>query len=289
MAHLRLLIVALLGLVAAVPTTAVQQPEDPSLAAGRAAIGGDAALERISAVTATGSVNTWDGQVSDLVVELALPGRFRTAQHLTMPMFGTGDVFRVLNGDRAWVEVRTRSAMPGSHVVQSDEGLSEDRLREVLRSELAAYALAWLLRPAAAFVRPFAHDADAERAERGKLDVLASVDEQGHPVRLFLDAKTHRPARVEYWGSTRQIARGAARFSIGPGRPGVAIGRPGAERLPDEATIVLQLDDFKSEHGVLVAHRVRKRIEGDEIEELRFKRFSFDAVTDDAFENHKDR
>jgi hypothetical protein len=221
---------SLLAIVLWLPAAAAA-PDDRAvqmLQTAREAVGGEAALAAVDALTASGELSIPGSQGGNIVIDLAPPDRFRSVQRLLFPMIGSADVSHALNGDIAWTDTRTRVAMPGAHV--DDIAASEDELRRVLQSELGAYALAWLLRPAGAFQQPFEHDPEIEHGEAGKSDVLRSMDEGGHALRLFLDPRTHRPTQIRYWGRTDLAAHATSRFVIGPGaRTGCPACAPVAE------------------------------------------------------------
>jgi hypothetical protein len=275
-----------LAIVLSLPTAAAA-PDDRAaqlLQAARAADGGESALAAVDALTASGELSIPGGQGGDIAIDVAPPDRFRSVQRLLFPMVGSAEVVHGLNRDIAWTNTKTRAAMPGAHVVD-DVPASEDELRRLLQSELGVYALAWLLRPAGAFQQPFEHDAETEHLEASKADVLRATDEGGRAVRLFLDPKTHRPTQIRYWGSTGLVAHVTSRFFIGPGGGSAGFGRPLSRREPEEAEVDVKLADFKLEQGVMLAHRLQKRVNGHEVEELRVKRFTFNRVPTDAFDH----
>ena len=80
------------------------------LQAARAAVGGEAALTAVGSLTASGKLNAPGGQSGDIVVDLAPPDRFRTAQRLMFPMVGSAEVVHVLKGEAAWTDTKTKAA-----------------------------------------------------------------------------------------------------------------------------------------------------------------------------------
>lgn len=169
--------------------------EAPLLETAQAAAGGEAAFAAVDNLSVSGELVAPGAQSGDILIELAPPGRFKTTERLMLPMIGSAEVVRVLNGAHAWTESRKRAALPGSRIIEDDQ--PEEALRRDLQMELAIDSLAWLLRPEPSFLQAFERDPEAEQREGGKSAVLEANDPRGLAVRLFLDPKTNRLRKIQ--------------------------------------------------------------------------------------------
>lgn len=283
---MRLLLIVLLfaSLWPGLGASAIVGPSDEHaeslLSAARAAVGGDAALSAVDSLTASGELYSPGAQGGAIVIDLLPPARFKSVQRLLFPMLGSADVLQVLDGTTARVESKKKATLPGTSI--DDGARPEEALQRLLKADLNAYVLAWLLRPPPDLLQAFERDVDTERVEGGKLDVLRATDRSEHVLRLLLDRTTHRPVMLRYWGRTRMGARALSRFVVGPTGPFGQSGHP--EPADVESDLELRLSDFKADHGILLARRVLRRIRGQNVEELRVKQFMFNRVAADAFD-----
>jgi hypothetical protein len=148
----------------------------------------------------------------------------------------------------------------------SDE--DRDRMRQAqvrrLKNELHRYTLAWLL----SSDQNVAHVATAE-AEDGKADVLEVKDDEGRPLRLFIDQETHLPLMMTYEAAAPRFARR---------QPGA--GRPSPEEIermrrepPQIVTFEVYLAEYKKVDGILLPHVITQSTDGTVNEEWTIERY----------------
>jgi hypothetical protein len=282
----------------------------------RAALGGTR-LEQIKALSLEGPFAREMGnrQVSGKIeLTLQLPGNMHKSEDTEM--MGGMSIERVaaLAGDTAWEDVQNRGGMggnmqivmrgPGNQELNAEQ-IEQARLRR-LKTEFNRYLLAFL---GGAGLQP-AYVAVAEAPE-GKADVVEVKNEQGQPVRLFIDQATSLPLMLQYQevrprmnfmggrgpgapgAQGAQGAPGAAGAAGAPGAPGApgarqprrsaegAEARPDPEEIrrrieamppPEPSTVTLYLGEYQKVDGVMLPHRLTYAIDGKTVEEWTIER-----------------
>ena len=294
-------------LIAATPLAA-QDKAAEVMQKTRAALGG-AKLEQVKSLTLEGPFLREMGnrQVQGtLALTLQLPGNLHRSEDTEM--MGGMSIERVaaLAGDKAWEDMQNRGGMGGGMQIVmrgpagqdlNAEQIEQNRVRR-LKAELNRYLLAFL---GGATLQP-TYVAVAEAPE-GKADVVEVKNEQGQPVRLFIDQATGMPLMLQFQeirprmnimggpggpgGGGRRGAGGPPRTPDGgaPGSaPGAAGGQaapsPGQTPSPEEvrrriesmppptpSNVSLYLGEFKKVDGVMMPHRLTQAVDGKTVEE----------------------
>jgi outer membrane lipoprotein-sorting protein len=264
------------------------------LQAARHALGGEEKLAAVKTLTVTGEQRRVFGEreiSGDVTLDLMLPDRMRRTDESGIPGGPRMTRVSVLNGDEIWFDNTNRGggggfarfAGPNGAQGQGGRAMSDEdreRMRKAqaqrMKSELQRYQLAWLL----ASAQPIAHVATAE-AEDGKADVLEVKDEEGRPVRLFIDQETHLPLMMTYDAAMPRMMRG---------RPGA--GRPSPEEIermrrepPQIVTFEVHYAEYKEVDGILLPHLITQSTNGNVTEEWTIERYRINpSLKVDEFE-----
>lgn len=243
------------------------------MAEARAALGGPAALDTVTALQATGDFRRAMGEMEmegELQVVLAMPDKLRRQEDIIMPHGPVMTRIEVLNGGEVWDDSTTRGGMGhGPQIVLRGPGGNMDPERvkamqlRMRRAEFARYALAWLLATDAAVTH-----AGVAQAPDGTADVL-EISPAGAPaMRLFIDQKTHLPLMVSWRGPEPRIM-----VRRGPAPPQAAAEEP--EREPQaEATFEMRLSDYRTVNGMKLPHLIARSVDGRGTEEWTITRYS---------------
>ncbi len=292
---MRRAIVSLLSLALA-STAVTAASADPRaaqlLAQARDALGGDAHLSKVQALSLAGTVQRviGDRQIEgELTLDLQLPDRMWRTESIS-PM-GDGALIvtgQGINGDRLLRSMRTINAPPGAVIrTPPPPPAGSDAEAQALRNsraELIRLTLALLLAPPASVPLEFTAAGQAE-APDGRADVLDVKGANGFAARLFLDATSHRPLMLTYRGiAPRVVVRTQSGPAPGPARPDEGPDR--AAQLPagEMVEITMFLDDYKAVDGVLLPHHVMRSVDDKPNEEWTFKMITLNpAFGPDAF------
>jgi hypothetical protein len=239
------------------------------LAQARAALGGEARLARIQALTCKGTLRRTigDRQVSgQITIDLQLPDKMLRTETIS-PM---GDLTLVteqgLSGDTLLRRSRTLNAPPGAIVrtppaPAAGSDAEAQGLRNA-RAELTRLAMALLLTAPSSVPLDFSYGGDAESPD-GRADVVDMKGAGSFAARMFLDKSSHAPLMLTYRGvSPRTVV------AVQRGGP-----PPSADAAAREGEIVdveMFLDDYRVVDGVRLPHHIARAVGGETTEEWTF-------------------
>jgi hypothetical protein len=259
------------------------------LSEARRALGGDDRIRAIKSLDVRGDFKRLAGQTTiegELQIRLELPGRLRRDEDLSLPGGGPAIVrTEVLNGSTVWDEnsgggrmmIMGRlggggrdgggggrgGAQGGARAGargQIDPAQLEEAQRRARQTELARFALIWLL----ATDGEVAWIGTAE-APDGKADVIEITPAAGPVMRLFLDASSHMPLMLTWQGVAPQLMIAGRRGGRGDGQGDAPARGRGAGGPP--ATLQLTLSDYKTVNGVKLPHLMTRGADDMTIEE----------------------
>src|SRR5262249_51508852 len=220
------------------------------LARARAALGGDAKLANVQALSCAGTLQRalGDRQITgDLTIDLQLPDKLLRTESIS-PM---GDVVLVseqgVNGDKLLRNMKTLNAPPGVVIrtpppPAAGSDAEAQQLRNA-RAELARLAIAMLLTTPSSAPVEFSYGGEAESPD-GKADVVDAKGAGSFAARIFLDKASHRPLMLTYRGvaprmvvqtQTSDAGGGQVRAGHGDGTPPA----PDASSQPEQVDISL--------------------------------------------------
>ncbi len=270
------------------------QTKDPEkgaalLAEARRVLGGDERLRAVKTLDVRGDFKRLAGQTTiegELQVRVAFPDKLRRDEDLSPPGGGPAIVrTEVLNGSTVWDEnsgggrmfmggfggggrggaggARGGDAQPAGRA-QLDPAQIEDAQRRARQTELARFALIWLLTTEG----QVAWIGIAE-APDGKADVLEITPAVGPVMRLFLDASSHMPLMITWQGAVPQMLIAGRRGGRGEGRGEGRGDAPAGGRGPGgpPATLRLTLAEYKAVNGVQLPHLITRGANDMTIEE----------------------
>jgi hypothetical protein len=250
---------------AVVPLVAQETPA-ALLTQVRTALGGEAAVAAVNAISIDGPSRRMAGtRELDSYVSLLLvrPDKMRRSEETRF--FNTNEITTTFDGKDVWQETVSRSGVGGGHSGpehggggagghgdwdnggQHDHGsadsanndpadasLTPDQLAAARarrsRMELQRWGIVFL----ADSTRSFTNAGKAQSPD-GPADVLETTDEAGRPIRYFIDAVTHLPLMLQY-----QLVKAATGL----------------------ATVTMHLAEFKVIDGVKMPHRIDVAIDG---------------------------
>ncbi len=270
-----------------VAPAAAQDPVTTLLAQVRTALGGEAALAAVKAISAEGPYKRVVGTRSrDSVVSLLLvrPDKLRRAEESRF--FTTTERITTFDGTQVWDDaVETGAAVGGGHGGGFDHGggghvpdaggagdhggwdhdghsdadaqadaadaggaLTAEQKAAARVRRMKMDLQRWTLALLADTYRPFTTAGRAESPD-GPADLLVTSDEAGRPVRYIIDAASHLPLMVQY-----QQAR------LAP--PAPAGSRGTSATAATLATVAMHLSDYQKVDGVMVPHQIDIAIDG---------------------------
>ncbi len=252
----------------------------------RAALGGDGAMQKVRALSATGAVRRATGatQMSgELTMQFELPDRMVRTDSLSPDGGITLVSEQGFNGATLLRSDRIFNAPPGAMIrtppppVKGSE--AESQALRAAQADLARLTIALLLRAPDSMPLDFTSGGVAE-APDGKADVIDIKGRDGSTfaAKLFLDATTHRPLMLSYRGVAPRLVVQTQRAA-----PGSAPARDAAQPLPqlpagDVVDIELFLDDYKKIDGLLLPHHISRSIGGEIAEEWTFNAFALNPT-----------
>ena len=257
----------------------------------RAALGGDAAVNRVQALLATGHIARAAGATrleGDLTLQFALPDRLLRTEALSPDGGLTLITEQGVRGNVLLRGARTFNAPPGAVIrtppppARGSE--AEAEALRAARADLARLSLGLLLKAPGTQPLDFAYGGTAESPD-GTADVLDVKGRDGSTfaAKLLLDRATHRPLMLTYRGvaprmvvQTRRVERGTP--------PPDASQVPSAP--PSEAVdIEVFYDDYRTVGGLMLPHHITRSVGGDVQEEWTFSSWQVNPTfKPDAFD-----
>jgi hypothetical protein len=231
----------------------------------RAALGGDAALDAVKAFSLEGPMtSTFNRQSIHRTHELlaVLPDRFVRIQRLTRPDV---TVFRGLNGDHPIFRIDARGVKfktPPGATSASPEVLAGAAVRR--RQEFACFSLVLFGKSIDSYPLEFAY-VGREDAAGSSYDVIEATDSNRKSMRLHVDAGTHLPALLTF-----------------PGEKSLTVVEPGqtASGSPELVDRKWALSEYRKEDGVNWPRRIEELVDGDVVEDIRFRRVKLNPKVD---------
>ena len=267
------------------------------MAQARAALGGDAKLGKVQALSAAGTFqrDVGDRQMSgELTIDLQLPDKMVRTDSMNPVGDATVVILQGVNGDQVLRNSRTMGGGPGMMIRVAPPPAGSDAEGQALRNaraDLARFALAFLLTAPPSSMVEFTYAGEAE-ADNEKADVVEAKGQGSFAAQIFLDKKSHRPLMLQYRGVAPQI-RIQTQQVQGPNDPARARQAEEAARTaaaaqppPQVVDITLYFDDYKAVDGVQLPHHISRSVDGKPAEETTFTAIklnpSFKAGTFDA-------
>lgn len=274
--------------------TSVQAQDDAAASQARAAqlleqarlmIGGDAKLNAVSSLTASGKLRRSMGPNNELTgtidVSILLPDRFLVSDTMNLE-FGDVTRTRALNGEEAWsessgaggsgagIQIRTGPGPgPGGNPAQV-----QAMEKRALTQEFTRHLIAWLLAPPASLELTFSYAGTGEVAGAAA-DVLEGKGADGLALKLYLDQTTQLPLMVSYQGR-------APRMMFRQGAPSPEAAERQAREMmaapPAAVEFQLRLSDYRSVGEILLPHRMTRVVEGRVTEEWQIDKFKINPT-----------
>jgi hypothetical protein len=258
------------------------------LAQARQALGGDKNLNKVHALTATGSYQRTmgDRQLSgDVVVDLEMPDKMLRTETSNPVGDMTIELAQGVNGDTLLRNQRTLNAPPGAVIRMAPPAAGDAQAQAIrnARADMTRFVLALLLTSPSSMPLEFAYAGEAE-SDDGKADVIEAKGPGTFAARLFFEQKSHRPLMLQYRGVAPQL-RIQTQQMQGPPDPArvqraeeaaraAAAGQP----PPQVVEITLYLDDYRTVDGVQLPHRLSRSVDGKPTEETTFKAIKLNPV-----------
>lgn len=257
------------------------------LSQARNALGGEAKLQEIQSLTATGQLRRVSGDVDrsgDIKLDLFLPDKFRTTETIH-PMEGIDiSLVRTLNGNQAWTDSKSSSTASNSRVMilPPKNGVQNSEANQLkgMSEEFVRYTLAMLLTAPPSFQLAFSYVGEAVAAD-GRADVIEAKMADGLTLRLFLDRTTHRPLMMSYRGAVSRMVTKKSTASSPADIDKVIKEKqkenPAETAQRPETDIQLSLSDYRSVGGIMLPHRLTRSADGKVYEELEIAKFKLNA------------
>jgi hypothetical protein len=296
---MRRLILYTLGLTLALlaPSAARAQEKPAPNAAGdsrahellrltRAALGGEAGFKAVKSLSATGKLRRVTPKLDQsgrFEIELSPDGLYRKVEQLELVGDVTATTETVLDGDQAWRETKTNSAI--ARVVKAaDEGSRQARAAQLqdVRAEFSRFLLAWLLAAPSSFPAELRYGGEAE-VEGERADVLDLQGPEQSSARLVIDRKTRRPLMLLYKtqarasAATEATARGTSPEEVEKAVREAQKLRQSQPPQAGESEVTLHLSDYREAGGLMLPHRLTRMVDGKTTEEWEVGKFRLDA------------
>ena len=273
------------------PQAAADQAMDV-LQQARAALGGDAKLNAVKALSLEGPFTREMGQrqlEGTATLIIAPPDRMHRSEETELPGGATLERISALAGETAWDDVQNRGGMGGGNlqIMTQQRGpggqpMNEEALAQARARRMKAELHRWLFALLAQSGQPPTYAGVAEAAE-GKADVLELKDERGQAIRLFVDQQTHLPLMLNFQEMRPRMMFGGGRGPGGPGGRGRrGGGEPDSGPPPDREAIRRQIEaqgppppsavsmyfsDYRAEGGVKIPHKITQSVDNQPSEE----------------------
>lgn len=245
----------------------------------RAALGGVAALEKVRALEANGTVTRAAGAMQlsgDLTLQIQLPDRMLRSDSLSPDGGLTLVTDSGFDGDTLLRGSRTFNAPPGAIIrtppppARGSE--AEAQALRAARADLARLTVALLLRAPRSQPMDLTYGGQAE-APDGKADVIDVRGRDGNTfaAKLFLDTTTHRPLMLSYRGVAPRVVMQTRRLEPGSAPPAAPPADAAPQPAGDVVDIEMFLDDYRDVDGLLLPHHLTRSVAGEVTEELTFE------------------
>jgi hypothetical protein len=275
------------ALVAAGATGAASDKSAEVLAEARKAIGGEARLNAVKTIVATGTSQRQMGQMQmsgELEVAIALPDRYVRTQIDNI----MGNSITREEGFNGSTLLERSVTPPGANVMirfagpEGDPDSEASKQRRVLRhkNDLARLLVAWLLTAPSYAEAQFSYAGEAESPD-GKAHMFDVKGADGLAMRVFIDTQTRRPLMLTFQGRPPMIRTQRSRA----GEPAPAQGHGAGEvTLPPLTEITWFIDDFRKVGDLWLPHRMTQAAEGKTIEAWEFSKIVVnEPIKDDRF------
>lgn len=259
------------------------------LAQARQALGGDKNLNKVHALTATGSYQRTmgDRQLSgDVVVDLEMPDKMLRTETSNPVGDMTIELAQGVNGDTLLRNQRTLNGPPGAVIRMAPPPAAGDAQAQAVRNaraDMTRFVLALLLTSPSSMPLEFAYAGEAQ-SDEGKADVIDAKGPGTFAARLFLEQKSHRPLMLQYRGVAPQLRIQTQQMQGPPDPARVQRGEQAARDAaagqppPQVVEITLYLDDYRTVDGVQLPHRLSRSVDGKPTEETTFKAIKLNPV-----------
>jgi hypothetical protein len=186
------------------------------------------------------------------------------------------------NGDRPIQRTETIGDLPMNPNMPFGAGDPAMRLRRA-RQEFLRNWMGWLFEPPPAYGITL-RGAGSESMGGANYDVIEAAGSDNLSARLYFDTTTHRLALLRYKGASMpQMVR-----MVGPppgqgvnpppppeGQPQTALQRPSSPAA--EVEVEVSFSDFKAADGILLPHRIQRRVNGEVLEETEIKKYKVNS------------
>lgn len=216
----------------------------------------------------------------EIVINAMMPDKFMKVVTSSLVPGMEMTQTHTLNGAAVWDDNHTSAPAGMNFVFRSGpKGNSPDaaKLQQAFtRQELTRIMLGFFAAGPEAAKLEYSYGGEAEAPE-GIADIIKIKGEDGFAAQLFIDQKSHLPLIVSYQGRKPRIitmTRTAAPTKKTPEEmekdAQEAMEKAKAEPMVE---IQMQFQDFKSEGGILLPHRISRTIDGQVNEEWELKKF----------------
>lgn len=249
----------------------------------RAALGGEAALNGVTSLTATGHVARAAGTArleGDLTLQFALPDRLLRTDALSPDGGLTLVTDQGFNGDALLRSSRTFNAPPGAIIrtppppARGSE--AEAEALRAARADLARLTLGLLLRAPGSQPLDITYGGTAESPD-GTADVLdVKARDSAFAAKLLLDRSTHRPLMLTYRGVAPRMVVRTQRVERGAAPPDAA----SIPALPQGETVDIELfyDDYRKVGALMLPHHITRSVGGEVSEEWTLSAFQLNPT-----------
>ncbi|MGH9409651.1 MAG: hypothetical protein ACRD1V_09390 [Vicinamibacterales bacterium] len=266
-----------------VGSTSVKRDAAAVLAAARQALGGDAKLNGVTTLIASGRTRQVRGEnlvPIEFEISIELPDKYLRRDEI--PAQDSGPNASGFNGDDL-VQDPPPPPMPVAPAGRADArgagpgGLPRNpaAARVVgLKQDFARLMLGLFASSFSGYPLTFTYAAEAE-APQGTADVLDVKGPNNFAMRFFIATDTHLPIMVS-WRPSTPARGGPGRIMMAPGTP--PAGPPAPAAAPPENR--LYFAEYRDVDGLQFPFRLRRAVGADTVEETTFDRFRVNAKID---------
>ena len=273
------------------------------LAQTRKAIG----AEKVKSLALAGSYRQMMGEremSGDIELEMLLPDKFLKSS--VMSPIPNIEITRLeaMNGENVWTDMQNNAPAGGNFIFRAGPGPGgatsspeQQRIQQNFSRQEWTRLMLGLLGQAPASIQIECSYAGEAEAPDGVADLLEIKSKAiGLTAQLFLDQKTHRPLMISYQGRKPRIAMVTRQISHED------VKKKSPEDLEKEmkdardksqaqaaqeplVEIQLRFEEYQSEGGVTLPHRITRTIDGQVNEEWQLTKFKINpAIKPDKFE-----
>lgn len=241
------------------------------LAQTRAALGGEAKLNEVKALSASARLRRQtqrQEQSGTVALDFMLPDKFKRTETIALIAGIEITLVKALNGEQVWTDSRTSGGNAQVMVSRPDEANASATQLLDLRREFSRYMLALLLSAPESLAPQFTYAGEAE-APDGRADVLDITGANNFAARLFIDKKTHLPLMMNYrgvsprGGTSSSTANNVSREDLDK----VIKEAQAKAAARTETEITLNFSDYRSFDGIYLPRLITKSVGGKTIEE----------------------